>query len=134
MCLSRSETACAFWARGCPQPGSPHCRVGGHDIERPGCMPAVTLCSDCGDTTCSGQSLDLVTRFEAYIAFGTNSAEEKPSTLLSRKTRIYSPHLVDVWSEIPDKPPQGCSQRLLCRKKFLIKPLWRGLAGTIVLL
>src|SRR5713101_6555807 len=72
MCLSRSETACAFWARGCPQPGSPHCRVGGHDIERPGCMPAVTICSDCGDTTCSDLSLDVVTRFEAYITNGVS--------------------------------------------------------------
>jgi hypothetical protein len=58
---SRSETDRAFWSRGCTQPGSPHRRVGGHYIERPGCLTAVTTCSNFGDTTCSDQSLHVVT-------------------------------------------------------------------------
>src|SRR5262249_24731827 len=58
---SRAETDRAFWTRGCTPPGSPPRRVGGHYIERPGGIPAVTTCSDCGDTTCSGTSLDVVT-------------------------------------------------------------------------
>jgi hypothetical protein len=32
-------------------------------------------------TTYSDLSLDVVTRFEAYIAFGASNAEEKPHTI-----------------------------------------------------
>src|SRR6266446_4653256 len=41
-------------------------------------------------------------------------------------------HPVDVWLEIPDKPPTRHSQRLLERKKFLIKPCNSSLSGKIV--
>src|SRR6266446_8218897 len=41
-------------------------------------------------------------------------------------------HPVDVWLEIPDKPPTRHSQRLLERKKFLIKPCDSILSGKIV--
>jgi hypothetical protein len=41
-------------------------------------------------------------------------------------------HPVDVWPEIPDKPPTRHFQRLLWRKKFLIKSCGSILSGKIV--
>jgi hypothetical protein len=41
-------------------------------------------------------------------------------------------HPVDVWLEMPDKPPTRHAQRLLERKKFLINPCDSILSGKIV--